>query len=226
MASTVLDSTFLPWAFADAPARPLEAAPRKMTVERVALSDEALCGAIARGRSDALRTLMERYRDRMYALLLRSTRNRADADDLFQELWIRVVRASGEFDTTQRFSTWIYRIAVNLTRDAARRRQASHFAEPTLDGEVPDGADERPLPDALASGSQEAAALHRAIATLPAGQREVLVLRYIEGLAEADVAAAAGIPAGTVKSRLHHAVKSLRAKLASLAGDAPEEAAS
>lgn len=226
MASTVLDSLLLPWALPRAPARPAEAAPRKMAVERTALSDEALCAAIARGRSEALRELMERYRDRMYALLLRSTRNRADADDLFQELWIRVVRAAGEFDTTQRFSTWIYRIAVNLTRDAARRRQAAHFAEPTLDGEVPDGADERPLPDALASGSQEAQALHRAIATLPAGQREVLVLRYIEGLAEADVAAAAGIPAGTVKSRLHHAVKSLRAKLASLAGDVPEEAVS
>jgi len=195
-----------------------------MPAELRGRSDEELCGAVARADGAALRALMERYRDRMYALLLRSTRSRADADDLFQELWIRVVRASGEFDTTQRFSTWIYRIAVNLTRDAARRRRAAHFAEPTLDGEVPDDADERPLPDALASGSQEAAALHRAIATLPAGQREVLVLRYIEGLAEADVAAAAGIPAGTVKSRRHHAVKSLRAKLASLAPESPEEA--
>ena len=61
--------------------------------------------------------------------------------------------------------------------------------------------------------SSGAGALHRAIATLPAGQREVLVLRYLEGLGEREVAEAAGIPPGTVKSRLHHALRNLRARL-------------
>ncbi len=192
---------------------------------KTASTDEALCTAVAKGDQVALRVLLERYRDRMYALLLRSTRSRADADDLFQELWMKVVRAAPEFDASLRFSTWIYRIAVNLTRDAARRRSASHFAEVTKDGEIPDGADEAPLPDVFAASSQEARALHAAIATLPAGQREVLVLRYIEGLGESEVAAAAGIPAGTVKSRLHHAVKSLRVKLEALAAERAEEVA-
>jgi RNA polymerase sigma-70 factor, ECF subfamily len=217
----VLDLRSLAWTFGVAE-KAAPAVRRPVALDRKSASDEALCSAVAGGDEASLRALLERYRDRMYALLLRSTRSRADADDLFQELWMKVVRAAPEFDTSQRFSTWIYRIAVNLTRDAARRRGASHFAEVTRDGEIPDGADEKPLPDDLAVGAEEARALHAAIATLPAGQREVLVLRYIEGLGESEVAAAAGIPAGTVKSRLHHAVKSLRLKLAELAVAAEE----
>lgn len=179
-------------------------------------TDEVLCQAVARNDERALRLLLERWRQRMYALLVRSTGSTADAEDLFQELWIRVVRAAPDFDPSLRFSTWLYRIAINLTRDAARRRGAAAFAEVTRDGELPDGRDENPLPDAAAVGAQEADALRRAIATLPAGQREVLVLRYLEGLGEVEVAEAAGIPPGTVKSRLHHAVRNLRDRLAGL----------
>jgi len=175
-------------------------------------SDEALCRALARGDERALRALVERHRHRIYGLLVRSTGSTADADDLFQEVWIRVVRAAGEFDATQRFSPWLYRIAVNLLRDAARRRAARPW-DVTTDGALPEAGDGAPAPDSLAAAGQEAEALHRAIATLPAGQREVLVLRYLEGLGEREVAEAAGIPPGTVKSRLHHALRNLRARL-------------
>lgn len=175
-------------------------------------SDEALCRAVARGDQRALRVLVERHRHRIYGLLVRSTGSSADADDLFQEVWMRVVRAAGEFDDTQRFSPWLYRIAINLLRDAARRRAARPW-DVTFDGALPDADDGAPAPDSLAVAGQEAAALHRAIAQLPAGQREVLVLRYLEGLGEREVADAAGIPPGTVKSRLHHALRNLRARL-------------
>lgn len=183
------------------------------------LSDETLCRAVARGDERALAQLVSRWRDRLYAVLLRSTGSSGDAEDLFQELWIRVVRAAPDFDPGQRFSTWVYRIAINLTRDAARRRSARLW-DLTGDGALPEGEDPTPLPDALASGGQEARALHRAIGELPAGQREVLVLRYLEGLDEREVAEAAGIPQGTVKSRLHHAVRALRRKLVGDAGEA------
>jgi RNA polymerase sigma-70 factor (ECF subfamily) len=185
-------------------------------------TDESLCAAVARGDERALERLIERWKGRMYALLLRSAGGRAaEADDLFQELWIRVVRAAPEFDPRLRFGTWLYRIAVNLTRDAARRRSASGYAEVTRDGALPEGADQAPGPDDHVVAAQEAVELRRAIDALPAGQREVLVLRYLEGLPEAEVAAAAGIPAGTVKSRLHHAVRALRRALAGLREGAP-----
>jgi RNA polymerase sigma-70 factor, ECF subfamily len=180
------------------------------TIEQA--SDETLCRAVAGGDEAALRLLVARHRNRIYGLFVRSTGNRSDADDLFQEVWIRVVRAAGEFDSAQRFSPWLYRIAVNLLRDGARRRAARPW-DVTFDGALPEQGDGGPAPDDLAVAGQEAAALHRAIATLPAGQREVLVLRYLEGMAEREVAEAAGIPPGTVKSRLHHALRNLRARL-------------
>jgi RNA polymerase sigma-70 factor (ECF subfamily) len=190
-------------------------APRAMPAP--AATDEALCAAVARGDERAVATLMERWKGRMFAVLLRSTGGRApEAEDLFQELWMRVVRAAPDFDPRLRFGTWLYRIAVNLTRDAARRRAASGFAEVTRDGALPEGADEAPRPDDRLAGAEAAGELRRAIAALPEGQREVLVLRYLEELPEAEVAAAAGIPAGTVKSRLHHAVRALRRALAPL----------
>ena len=179
-------------------------------------SDETLCRAVARGDERALRLLVERHRDRVYGLLLRSTANHADADDLFQEVWIRVVRAAGTFDPAQRFVPWLHRIAINLVRDAARRRTARPWAV-TDDGTLPVATDGAPAPDVQAVAGQEAAVLHRAIAALPEGQREVLVLRYIEGLGEREVAEAAGIPPGTVKSRLHHAMRNLRAFFATAA---------
>lgn len=178
-------------------------------------TDEALCVAVARGDERALRVLVDRYRDRTYAILARSVPSRADADDLFQELWLRVVRSADDFDPRLRFSSWVYRIAVNLVRDHARRRAASPVAA-TADGALPERADEAPAPDVAAVGAEESRALAEAIARLPDGQREVLVLRYFEGLGEAEVAKAAGIPAGTVKSRLHHAVRGLRGALAAL----------
>ncbi len=183
--------------------------------QRDGRTDEVLCVAVSRGDEGALRVLLDRYRDRTYGILARSLPNRADADDLFQELWIRVVRAADDFDPTLRFSSWVYRIAVNLVRDHLRRRAAARVVD-SEDGSPPERADEAPAPDAVAAGNQEARALARAIARLPEGQREVLVLRYFEGLGEGEVAEAAGIPPGTVKSRLHHAVRGLRRELATL----------
>ena len=181
-------------------------------------TDEVLCQQLARGEESALRTLVARHRHRIWGLLLRSTGNEADAEDLFQEVWIRVVRAAGDFDPRQRFAPWLYRIAVNLLRDAARRRKAMPIA-PTGDGTLPEQADRRRGADEEVAAGQEARALHQAIASLPAGQRDVLLLRWIEGLGEREVAEAVGIPPGTVKSRLHHAMRNLRALLVRPGGE-------
>ncbi|MGE4650286.1 MAG: RNA polymerase sigma factor [Myxococcota bacterium] len=166
-------------------------------------SDEELMKRVAEGDGEALAALVERHSARVHAYLTRYTRSREDADDLLQETWIRVARSARRFDPARRFRTWLYGIATNLGRDLFRRR----------------GTRERALLDINAqpepSTSNEASIAERRevrdrIAGLPDRMREVVLLRYFEGMNEAEMAAALGIARGTVKSRLHTALGRLR----------------
>lgn len=152
---------------------------------------------VADGDSRALDALIDRWRERLFSFLLRR-RARDRADDLFQETWLRVVRSHTSFDRNQRFSTWIFGIANNLCRDDARRAAVrARGVAPAVNGR-----NEPPVDLRLD--------VRRRLAALPDRLREVLVLRYFEDLGERDIAALVGIPAGTVKSRLHAAVRALR----------------
>jgi len=154
--------------------------------------------AVAAGEEDALRELLERYREPLSHFIHRQTGGR-DVDDLFQETWLRIVRAAVSFDPDKRFSTWMFQIAVNLCRDWHRRRPAAELEETAAGAAgavVPDGT-------ARASAALDAASL---LDRLSPEQREVVVLRYYHDLDEAAVAAVVGCPRGTVKSRLHNAI--------------------
>jgi RNA polymerase sigma-70 factor (ECF subfamily) len=140
---------------------------------------------------------------RLHAYLVRYTQSREDADDLLQETWIRVTRSARRFDPTRRFRTWLYGIATNLGRDLFRRRGTRQRA--LLD------ANSRPhTPAQPDTAIAERGELREHIAQLPDRSREVVVLRYFEGMNEAEMAAILGIARGTVKSRLHTALRSLR----------------
>jgi RNA polymerase sigma-70 factor (ECF subfamily) len=165
-------------------------------------SDEALVGQVALGDEGALRELLRRWERPLANFLHRQTGGR-DVEDLYQEVWLRVVRAAARFDPARRFSTWLFQIAVNLCRDWRRRPPP----EPLAGGVVPEGAHLDATDAAL-----DAAHL---LAELPAAQREVVVLRYYHDLSEDEVATILDIPKGTVKSRLHHAV----ARLTALVGE-------
>lgn len=160
-------------------------------------SDEALMLRAQHGDARATDELIARWRLRLHAFLARRARQN-DADDLFQETWLRVVRARDRFDTRQRFSTWLFSIANNLCRDQSRR-----LAVRTRDSHAPPIA-APPLSTELRID------VRRRLATLPDRLREVLVLRYFEDLSDLEIAAVVGVPAGTVKSRLHTAVRALR----------------
>ena len=166
------------------------------------LSDETLVAAVARGDAHALEVLCRRWESSLHRLIWRQTGGR-DVDDLHQETWLRVVRAAGRFDATKRFSTWLFRIAINCCRDWQRRRPAEPVDPSTI--ERPDPAGD---PAASVDASIDAA---RLLAALPEGQREVIVLRHFHDLSEADVAAVLDVPVGTVKSRFHNAMARLRA---------------
>jgi RNA polymerase sigma-70 factor (ECF subfamily) len=164
-------------------------------------SDEDLMAAVARGDEAALATLIDRYAASMHAYLFRHSGNREDADDLLQETWVRVARSATSFDTARRFRSWIYGIATNLARDLFRRRMTKQRALHTL-ATIP--------PERLGVDSAERGELRERIAELPENMRAVLLLRYYEGMSEAEMAEALDVPSGTVKSRLHAALRRLR----------------
>jgi len=154
-------------------------------------TDEELIAAVASGDGRRLEELCRRWERPLYQLIARHTGGR-DVEDLYQETWLRVVRAARRFDPRRRFSTWLFQIAVNLCRDWHRR--------PPPEPVEPD--------DNLASTSDAPEAridARRLLAALPEAQRTVLLLRYYHGLSEEEAAEVLGCPRGTVKSRLHAA---------------------
>ena len=169
-------------------------------------TDEALIGAVASGDGEALRELCRRYERSLYQFIFRHTGGR-DVEDLYQETWLRAVRAAGRFDPGRRFSTWLFQIAVNLCRDWHRRPPP----EPVDPAGVAQAAG-----TAGSAGAVEAAIdVRRLLAALPEAQRSAVILRYYHDLPEEEVANILGCPRGTVKSRLHHAM----ARLLELARD-------
>jgi RNA polymerase sigma-70 factor (ECF subfamily) len=168
-------------------------------------SDEELVGRIAQGEAGALETLLERWERPLAAFLHRRTIGR-DVEDLYQETWLRVVRAAATFDRSRRFSSWLFEIAANLCRDWWRR----HARDPQSDA-VDHVSDGRTATARL----EDAMTIESLLARLPDAQREVLVLRFWHDLSEAEIGEIVGCPRGTVKSRIHNGL----ARLAELSGE-------
>jgi RNA polymerase sigma factor (sigma-70 family) len=183
-------------------------------------SDEDLVGRVADGDAGALGGLLARWDTPLHGFLSRYTGGR-DVEDLRQEVWMRVVRAAGGFDRSRRFSTWLFQIALNLCRDWGRRPPLEPLApagvERALGAIGPPGSAAVPTPGA---GAVEARLdTQRLLDHLPEAQRSVIVLRYYQDMSEEETAQVLRIPRGTVKSRLHQAVRSLMALVAQ--ADAP-----
>jgi RNA polymerase sigma-70 factor (ECF subfamily) len=142
-------------------------------------------------------------------MLFRLCRDTAEAEDMFQEAFLRAFRSGGSFDPTRRFKTWLFAIAVNLARDRARR--LAHPATPRVqdDGDLPEPKQTEPAEDQWIRRADLVSALDH----LPEPIREVVLLRYFQGMEQAEIAAVVGIPQGTVKSRLHRGIRMLRDRL-------------
>jgi RNA polymerase sigma-70 factor (ECF subfamily) len=171
-------------------------------------SDEELMALLQAGDERALAQLMQRYQGPLYGFL--SRRVGSAADDVFQETWIRIVRARERFDTERRFAAWLYQIANNLCRDRYRRVDAMRRAVDSFRVED-ETLREMPKAPALADGDS----MRERVLALPDRLREVLVLRYYEDLGEEEMSRVLGVPRGTIKSRLHAAVKALREGMSS-----------
>lgn len=177
-------------------------------------SDEELMTDLADGNPDALAELLGRYEHAVTGFVRRQTGGR-DVEDLYQETWLRVVRSAGRFDPSRKFSTWLFQIALNLCRDWRRRRPPPAVA---VAEDLDRGATDSPSADAAELARIAPPALARREAAIDAARllerlgpehREVLELRYYQDLSERDVSRILDIPPGTVKSRLHAALKAL-----------------
>ena len=167
------------------------------------------------------RRLYERYKDRVYNVCFRITGNLSDALDASQETFGILFRRLGEFRFESRFSSWVYRIAVNASIDVRRRaRSRRHFS---LDAIQEGTGEERArydptdraveMPSASASRHELEQAIQQAILRLSEKLRTIIVLRYVESLSYEEVAETLRISLGTVKSRLARAHEALDREL-------------
>jgi RNA polymerase sigma-70 factor (ECF subfamily) len=169
------------------------------------LTDEELLAGIGQGNQDAFRALYKRYEVRLYNFILRTVSEEMLAEDVFQETLIRVAQKAGSFQPRAKAVTWIYRIAYHLSIDAIRRgRHQLDFEEITE--ELPDATLE-PLEMALLRSQR--ALLQDALAQLSPPHRAVVLLAVIEERSHQEIAEMTGVPVGTVKSRLHYALRKL-----------------
>jgi len=166
---------------------------------------------LKQGEPRAIDEVVRRYQNPLYSFILRMVENRATADDIFQETWVRVIRHIGSFRGDARFSTWLFQIALNQCRNELRKRSRRNFVD--IDDVSESLATD---PDVDGERMLLAAQVQKFLASLPVKMREVLVLRYYHDKSEQEIAAVIGKPAGTVKSRLHRATNLLREKMEAL----------
>ncbi len=159
---------------------------------------------------EAFRELVRRYQGKIYGFLVHMAGHDA-ADDLFQEMWLRVFKTGARYESRNRASSWLFQIARNLAINYLTRsgRPAVAVSDEILDT-VADPAPEPPI--AMESGEIKAR-ITVALARLPLDQREVFLLREMGGLSFKDIAGELDIPLGTALSRMNYALKKLKVLL-------------
>ena len=172
---------------------------------------------------DALTALVEAYSTRLFGFLFRLTGHRHEAEDLVQEVFVRVVAQIREYREEGKFEAWLFRIAANLARDRARkiRRRPDHFSLEARDGQAGHGHDAGPLtgfgssapPAGRAELNEAVDRMQSALAELPDAEREVILLRHYSGLSFAEIAEVMGTPLGTALARAHRGLRKLRERM-------------
>lgn len=176
-------------------------------------TDEQLLAAYRTGNDAAFETLMARYDRELLFFITRFVKQRAAAEDVFQETFIQVHLSADTFDPTRKFRPWLFTIAANKARDylrKANRRQATTLSTTLGNEDGPELIDllqaELPLPDQNAEDNETRENVRQAVSELPDHLREVLLLAYFHQFAYKEIAEMLSVPLGTVKSRLHAAV--------------------
>ncbi|HYE97612.1 MAG TPA: sigma-70 family RNA polymerase sigma factor [Planctomycetota bacterium] len=167
------------------------------------VSDEALFLAFLRGESGPFEVLVRRHEAPLYRFLLRRATSAGQAEDLFQETWVGVLRGRHTYREGRPFRPWLYAIALNLARKAHGRPRPASL----------DTVDEAVQAEPGIGRAETSDRVQAAVQALPEAQREVFLLSEYDGLPYAEIAELLGRPLGTVKSQMHYAIKQLRAHL-------------
>jgi RNA polymerase sigma-70 factor (ECF subfamily) len=177
----------------------------------MSVPDEQLMLSYAAGDASAFETLYGKHKGGLYRFVLRSVKARAEADELFQDVWMRVIEARGRYAVQAKFATWLYTIAHNRLVDHWRAKGLTLVSLDDEESSVPEpvaGPDSNPLRNVEARQALDR--LAAAIAALPLAQREAFLLHQEGGLTAAEIAAATGTNEEAAKSRLRYAMNKLR----------------
>jgi RNA polymerase sigma-70 factor, ECF subfamily len=188
-------------------------------------TDHELVVLAQKGSETAYRELLGRYQRPVFSLVYRMVRDREQAEDLAQETFVRVFNNIDRYDPKYKFSSWIFKIATNLTIDAMRRRgpntvslDGSRYATSSEDIEATtitvESGDENP--EELLEAKELGESIEVAIGRLRPEYRTAILLRHVEGREYQEIADVMGLPLGTVKTYIHRARNELRGYLAHL----------
>jgi RNA polymerase sigma-70 factor (ECF subfamily) len=184
--------------------------PERGPITGNAQDEQELIEALQRGDAKAFETFVLTYQHRVYGISLRMLGNRSEAEEIAQEVFLRVHRSIGDFRGDSKLSTWLYaitsRLCLNRLKAGARDRRAGGTVLERI-------ADGRPNPDARLIEAERESAVHQAIQELDDDRKIVVVLRDLHGLSYEEIASALDLDLGTVRSRLHRARMELRQRL-------------
>jgi len=176
---------------------------------------ESEVAQLRRGDLDALTALVTRYQNRLYRYLLRLVREPADAEDLFQQTWVRVAERIGKYDPRRNFDAWLFSVARNLAIDHLRRMRTESLDEPIggeIEGETKVArlvSHEQPALDGILE-RERAGRLGTLLSELPVRYREVLTLRFEEEMKLEEIAQVLEMPLSTVKTQLRRSLERMR----------------
>lgn len=174
-------------------------------------SDEELFSSWRSGSASCFEQIHERHANSVLRLLRFLGAGKESAESLTQETFLRLIRARDKFDATKRFSTWLFSIARNLWRDELRSRRSRASTYQTLAEEtVQTSIRTEVSPARHAEAKEQHDLLYRAMDDLEDIHKEVLALRFLQGLRAGDIAEVLDIPAATVHTRLHRGIEHLR----------------
>ncbi|MEZ5418369.1 MAG: sigma-70 family RNA polymerase sigma factor [Vicinamibacterales bacterium] len=201
-----------------------------LTVQALTITDEELVARSMDGDVDSFNQLIKRWERPIYALAYRTLGREDDARDVAQETFLRAFRAIKGFKGQAKFSSWLYRIALNLCRDWMRRQRRTPTVQAPEDVDIADLAAEQGPSESietLVGRRQLGRAVAAAMARLPEEQRTAIVLKEYHGLTFQEIAEMQGVPLSTVKTRLYQGLSVVRRLLekggmsaADLRGDA------